>query len=543
MPRTFGPDRPAHWSASYPALVFAVIFVFIFLLHLPLLQLPYFWDEAGYYVPAARDLLLTGSLIPHSTVSNAHPPLVMAWLALWWKVVGFAPPVTRTAMLVLAAFSLLGVFRLAERVANRTVAIASTLCTALYPVFFAQSSLAQVDLAAAGLTFWGLAAYVEGENAATVLWFALAALAKETAILAPIALFAWEIVGIFARNGPFGKLWLDGCSPQTNHAHARRIASLLIPTLPLGLWYVYHYARTAYVFGNPEFFRYNVAATLSAARFFLALIMRLWQVVGYLHLWVLTVPVLLAMFLLPPQRDAASERARISLPVQMLFYVVVLTYVVAMALIGGAVLARYMLPAVPLVIILSVSTLWRRLRYWPAAVVFVALAFVAAWFWNPHYGFSPEDNLAYRDYIVLHQDGERFLEARYPMARVLTAWPASDEIARPWLGYITRPMRVVRIENFSLDEMLSAADFRSNYEVALIFSTKYEPGPSPWDRWKRWTELKSRYFGFHRDLPPAAAAQLLGGNVVFSEQRQGQWIAVIAVEKNEIQNAEVRMQK
>ena len=58
---------------------------------LPYLRLPYFWDEAGYYVPAARDLLLTGSLIPQSSVSNAHPPLVMAYLALWWKVVGFAP--------------------------------------------------------------------------------------------------------------------------------------------------------------------------------------------------------------------------------------------------------------------------------------------------------------------------------------------------------------------------------------------------------------------------------------------------------------------
>ena len=55
-------------------------------LHAPLLRLPYFWDEAGYYVPAARDLLLTGSLIPHSTLSNAHPPLVMAYLALWWKL-------------------------------------------------------------------------------------------------------------------------------------------------------------------------------------------------------------------------------------------------------------------------------------------------------------------------------------------------------------------------------------------------------------------------------------------------------------------------
>src|SRR6202043_2296444 len=116
-----------------PSLVFAAIFVFIFLLHAPLFGLPYFWDEAGYYVPAARDLLATGSLIPHSTVSNAHPPLVMAWLAFWWKVVGYAPVVTRTAMLVLAAFSLVGVFRLAERVANTNVAIASTLCTALYP--------------------------------------------------------------------------------------------------------------------------------------------------------------------------------------------------------------------------------------------------------------------------------------------------------------------------------------------------------------------------------------------------------------------------
>jgi hypothetical protein len=555
--------------------VFAVILLMIFLLHAPLLRLPYFWDEAGYYVPAARDILLTGNFIPHSTVSNAHPPLVMAWLALWWKVVGYAPLVTRTAMLVLAAFSLLGVFRLAERVANTQVAIAATLCTAVYPVFFAQSSLAQVDLAAAGLIFWGLAAYLEGSAAATMVWFSLAALAKETAILASLALAGWEIVGLVARRSSLRRLWLGEDSPQglkptslvagsgptesralpkTVHetsfgaGAARRIASLLFPVVPLALWYGYHYARMGYVFGNPEFFRYNVAATLSPIRFVLALVMRLWQISGYLHLWVLTLAMLLAMGMLPPRSDPTSERARIGIPVQMIFYVVVLTYVVAMALIGGAVLARYMLPAVPLVIILSVSTLWRRVAFWPVAVACVALAFVAAWFWNPPYGFSPEDNLAYRDYIVLHEDGERFLEARYPMARTLTAWPASDELSRPWLGYITRPMSVVRIEDFSLDELLSAADFRSgssgsNYEAALIFSTKYEPRPAPWDHWRGWTELKTRFFGYHRDVPPAAAARILGGHIVFSEQRQGQWVAVIEMGRGEMQNAEVRMQK
>jgi Dolichyl-phosphate-mannose-protein mannosyltransferase len=539
MLKDYRSDRssPAQWSRAYPALVFAVIFVFIFLLHVPLLQLPYFWDEAGYYVPAAHDLLLTGSLIPHSTVSNAHPPLVMAWLALWWKLAGYAPLVTRSAMLVLAAFALVGIFRLAERVANTTVAVAATLCTAVYPVFFAQSSLAQVDLAAAGLTFWALSAYVEGAAIETALWFALAALAKETAILAPMALAGWELIGLLLRKSSRRELWLESPDHESRASSARRIAALLISALPLGLWYAYHYARTGYVFGNPEFFRYNVATTLIFTRFLLALAMRSWQISGYLHLWVLTLAMLLAMSLLPPRRDPAGEhsgeRPRISIPVQMVFYVVMLTYVVVMALIGGAVLARYMLPAVPLVIIVSVSTLWRRLTFWHVAVACVALAFVAAWFWNPPYGFSPEDNLAYRDYVVLHEDSERFLEARYPMARVLTAWPASDELTSPWLGYITRPMRVVRIENFSLDEVVSAADLRSNYEVALIFSTKYEPGPATWDHWRTWTSLKSRFFGFHRDLPPAAAAQILGGRIVFSEQHQGQWVAVIEIERVE----------
>jgi len=502
--------------------------------------------------------------------------------------------VTRSAMLMVAAFSLLGLFRLAQRAANTEVAIASTLCTALYPVFFGQSSLAQVDLAAAGLTFWGLCAYLEDRPVAAAIWFSLAAVAKETAILTPVALAGWELLrfvaarrGRAAVQGRVSRLdsagalapdnsergihswWLD----VNTESVARRLFPLLLPIFPLALWYACHYVRTGYVFGNPEFFRYNVAATLNPSRFLLALALRLWQAFGYLHLWVLTVAMLLAM-LLPPVTDhvrtagapflarslrekwgfspsterssTAVERQRIPIAVQLIFLVVVAAYVITMSLIGGALLARYMLPAVPLVIIVAVSTLRRRLRYWPAAIAFIAVAFVAAWFWNPPYGFSPEDNLAYRDYVVLHQDAERFLEARYPMARVLTAWPASDELTRPWLGYTTRPMQVVRIEDFSLEEVLSAADFRQNFEIALVFSTKYEPPPRIIDRfldrgplgcWRKWEDLKRRFFGFHRDLPPAAAAQILCGKIVFSEERKGQWVAVIEIERREILNA------
>jgi hypothetical protein len=517
-------------SSLHPGVVFAVIFVVIFLLHAPLLRLPYFWDEAGYYVPAARDLLLTGSFIPHTTVSNAHPPLVLAWISLWWKVTGYSPLVTRSAMLLVTAFSLLGVFRLAEQVANTEVAIAATACTAVYPVFFVQSSLAQVDLAAAGLTLWGLSAFLERRPVAMALWFSLAVLAKETAIVAVFALAAWELLRkTTARDEKLKSLQLDRSVPSG-------LFPLLSPIVVLAAWYGFHYIRTGYVFGNPEFFRYNVASTIHPGRFLIALMLRLWQAFGYLHLWILTLAVILAM-LLPPLQDRGIERQRIAIPVQIIFGAVVLAYVVAMALIGGAVLARYMLTAVPLVIILAVSTLRRRVRYWTIAVAVVVAGFVLAWFWNPLYGFSPEDNLAYRDYVRLHEQAERFLEARYPMAHVLTAWPASDELTRPWLGYTTRPMQVVRIEDFSLEQVMSGAEYRDHFDAALVFSTKYEPANPLLDRWQTWTNWKRRFFGFHRDVPPAFAARLLGGHVVFSEERKRQWIAVIEIDHTEWRNA------
>jgi len=111
------------------------------------------------------------------------------------------------------------------------------------------------------------------------------------------------------------------------------------------------------------------------------------------------------------------------------------------------VLARYMLPVVPLVIVVFVSTLWRRVEMWRWVIAFVVLGFIGGLFINPPYTFSLEDNLAYRDYIQLHHDAEHFLEARYPTSNVLTAWPASDELTRPFLGYISRPVRIIRIED------------------------------------------------------------------------------------------------
>jgi hypothetical protein len=240
-------------------------------------------------------------------------------------------------------------------------------------------------------------------------------------------------------------------------------------------------------------------------------------------------------------RTPLPDRQRIPLPVQFAFLSVILAYAFAMAIVGGAVLARYMLPVVPLVIIICVSTLRRRVRSWPAIVGIVALAFVAALFVNPPYGISLEDTLAYRDYIQLHQDAENVLEARYPMANVLTAWPASDEITSPYLGYVTRPMHAVRIDDFTAAQLFAASGLRSKFDVALVFSTKYEPSHPLFERWGTWQRWKTEFFGYHRDVPPAAAAQILGGQLVYEGRRSGQWVAIIELARGEEARANAKM--
>src|SRR5438270_5492763 len=198
--------------------IFALTFTAIFLLHLPLLRLPYFWDEAGYYIPAAYDLFLHGSLIPKSVPSNAHPPAPAVYLALWWKLSAFKPAVTRTAMLLLAAFALTAIFKLSQMLTNIRVALAVTTCTAIYPVWFAQSSLAHADLPAAAFSLWALYFYfrsLEGEPTArrefvqpdvkergrahrylvlAAVFFCLSALSKETSIIIPMGLAVYDLV-------------------------------------------------------------------------------------------------------------------------------------------------------------------------------------------------------------------------------------------------------------------------------------------------------------------------------------------------------------
>ena len=81
--------------------------------------------------------------------------------------------------------------------------------------------------------------------------------------------------------------------------------------------------------------------------------------------------------------------------------------------------------------------------------------------------------------------------------------------------------------NFSLPEIQKAAASAQDFSVGFAFSTKYDP-PRLWlDLGARNEALDTRFFDFHRDLEPAAIAHLLDGRIVWRDERQGEWAAVL----------------
>lgn len=506
-------------DAPFPTwMIFPVIFAALYASHVSLLRLPYYWDEAGYYIPAAWDFFRTGSLIPITTLSNAHPPLPSIYLALWWKAAGFFPEVTREAVLLVASLGLLAVWRLALQLAgSATVAFWTVVLTALYPVWFAQSTLAHADIFAAACTLWGLVDALPEKDRnprAAALWFMAAALCKETAIAVPLTLAALNLVQVLRADTRRKEL-------------VREAAWLVLSCVPLAGWYAWHYAKTGFIFGNAEYLQYNAESTMTPVRILAAFGHRILHLTAHMNLFVPSLLTLAALMLKPRLDAEGHERAPIDKRTLWRIFFILLANAAMLSVLGGALLTRYLLPMYPLVLVVMVATIARRVPLWQGLAIFSAGAFIVGLFVNPPYRFAPEDNLAYARVIRLHRAGIAELNRRYRGATVLSAWPVTDELTKPELGYVKQPHAVERIDDFTETQIDRASTEAGKYGAALVFSTKYDPPTILLSLGPKSEKLDERYFGLHHDLPPEAIALRLHGTLVWEREDHGMWIALI----------------
>jgi 4-amino-4-deoxy-L-arabinose transferase-like glycosyltransferase len=482
--------RPPVRVQSY-VLTFGVIAAFLILLHGFLLDLPFYWDETGQFVPASLDIFRAGAWIPVSTVPNVHPPGVMAYLALVWRIFGYSIPATRVAMLLLGAAGAMVTFLLAIELGRGSTgapAFTALALLCLSPLFFAQSMLAQLDMPAMCFSLLALLLFLQDRYRASAVACVILVLVKETGAVVPAVLACWAFFEPGARRERLRALWF------------------LLPAPFLGIWLMALHHATGNWFGSAAFAEYNALGTLHPIRFLLALARRLYYVfIGTGH-FIGTLALLWAWRRMPLLRDRPWRIAGSFVLAQLL----------VVSALGGAVLERYVLPALPVVYIafaITLRALLPRTRQLTLAALVACL--VAANFFNPPYPFPFENNLAFASFVGLEESVAEEVEQHGGL--VATAFPMADALRSPDFGFVQVPRKVLTLPDFSRAEIESLRGRAP--DMIVVWRRTWDPlhlldHPSV-------SGLLARYYGYEPEMSADQIAGSLGMRVARRWKRRG----------------------
>jgi 4-amino-4-deoxy-L-arabinose transferase-like glycosyltransferase len=486
--------RRAIRRSSYAVLfgLFACVMVWS---HLWLLRLPYYWDEAGQFIPSAVDLFRHGWWISRSVPPIVHPPGVMAYLAAAWTIGGFHPEVTRLAMLLAAAGGLLAAFLLAielSREARGTPGFWAAALLFAAPVFFAQSILAQLDMPAMALTALALLLFVQERVRAAAAVSVALVLVKETGVIEPLLFAGWLA---------WERRW-------------REAAWFLLPVGALAGWIGILRHATGEWAGSAEFLRYNVLEPLHPVRLAVTAARRIYFLLFANFHWIGTLAILYAW------RNTGLFRQRS----WRVAWALVAAYAVMLTVLGGAVLNRYLLPVLPVLFAAMASSLSFLRRVPRLTLSFLLLAGMAACNWiNPPYPFPFEENLAFADFVHLESDAADYVAHWYPGSTVASAWPMTAALARPDLGFVRRPVAVETLADFT-KASLKGVDWRK-VDVLVVFSRAWDP---QWSlmRVPAIRGLWRRFYGYAEDADGPEAREIVEMPIAAHFERGGQWADV-----------------
>ena len=473
---------------------FSLLALALVLTHAPFVKLPYFWDEMGQFVPAALDIYHDGAWVPHSTVPNAHPPGVMAYLAATWRIFGYSIPATRLAMLLLASLAVVATWLLSQRLSPAWyfVPVVLLLCD---PLFYMQSMMAQLDMPATVFTLLALLLFFQNRHAWAALACVALVLTKETGVLLPL------ILG--------GALWLDRPS-------RRSAAWYALPLPALAVWFFILWRATGQLFGDAGFTHYNIAYALNPVRAAVSLVRRFYYLFLADFRWVGSFAILLAW------RRSRIFHAR---PWKIVWaFIAAHTFLVSV--LGGAELERYLLPVIPLLYI-AMAAAWSSMPVFAGRLAFAAVSagLLLGLFVNPPFPFPYENNLAMVDFVDLQRDAARFLERAYPNQAIYTAWPLTQALRDPEFGYVDRKMAVTETSDLR-DSTLEAIDPRA-VDILVLYSRTWEPD---WGvlQWPLVRDFLARYYEYRPQMTAEQVRQRFGLVPIRRWDRGGQWLEVYA---------------
>jgi hypothetical protein len=113
----------------------------------------------------------------------------------------------------------------------------------------------------------------------------------------------------------------------------------------------------------------------------------------------------------------------------------------------GELLTRYLLPFLPMLVVLSCALVAKATAQTVVGVWTAIIVTVQVLCWHPApppqtvFEMRPPPDLRYRDYIELGVQLATFLRAEHPNALVYGAVPEEYQLTEPWQGYVDEPIR------------------------------------------------------------------------------------------------------
>jgi 4-amino-4-deoxy-L-arabinose transferase-like glycosyltransferase len=493
-PVALAPSEPTR-KRQYYLLVFLFLLETLLVIHLRVLALPFFWDEHGQFIPTALDLLRSGSWVAHSTAPNVHPPGVEAYLVVWYKLLGFSIPVTRMAMLTLAALGLLATFLLTLELGQRRSAAPPAFFACLFlvasPLFFTQSMMAELDMPAMLLTLLAVLWFLKKNYAAAAATSIALVLVKETGLVVPVVLC---LILLSRRN------W-------------RRAAYFLAPVAVLLAWLIFLHRSTGYWLGNPDFAHYNVTYALHPARVAMSFARHIYYLFFAEFRWIGTLVLLITI---RRAKEFRKDAWRVVIAVATANLVLV-------TVLGGAELERYLLPVLPffyIAVAIALTSLRHSVRIVATAALSIGL--LVNLFWNPPYPFPYENNYAMVDFVRLQQLAAGFVQRNLANRTIATAWPYSATLKSPEYGFVDHKLKVVETNDFHVSSIRALP--AKSYDVLITYTRTWAPSQGviaiPIVR-----QFLSRFYQFEPEISSDQCRQL-GLKKVVSWARRGQEITI-----------------
>lgn len=469
---------------SFDVVYLLILIILLFLLKLNVLRLPYFWDDFNYVIPAV-DYVFREQITPFLwEYGLGHPPFFYIFSGIIFRVFGDSLIVSHLIILIFSFLSLFFTYLIGKELFNRKIGVLSSLVLLFTPIFFSFSGLFNLEMPLTAFIIMATYFSIKNKHLLYALFGSLAVLTKETAIGAVLAIFIIKLI--------------------KEKDKLEILKFYYIPLVAFLLWILsnkFYYGHflfpisTSIIITNPIKNVFNLLIVLKIlffddfrwilSLFFFLQFISIKQFKTFKKIYVkLIISILFFLFLfnlkniIPkyyeyfPNIDIYLELMRnFSLFYAAIFFIILISFdkikafvlerkyweifILILTFIGMhslviPVTPRYLLPIIPVVLLISTGALYKIFRKYTYLIVllFIIISMLQFYGESSKVGFALENNLEHQDFIKVRQMGASHIETNFPNSTILTTFPLSLDLTHPYGKYVRNKLDVITIDHY-----------------------------------------------------------------------------------------------